>query len=456
MFKVLIKKELLQNLFNQRYVSALILLSALIGLSTWSMEKHQRTLLSNYSSAMVGYQDEALSSEQFWQFLSAGLTREKKPGSLALLANGLDADMNRALTFAEWNPVEVGPRKISNPLFLLFTPPDFVYIINIVGSLLALLFVYDAVCGEKEDGTLRLMLTTPVPKDIILLAKWCAGILSLGIPLFCACFAAWIYLYFAPGFEISGEHTLRLLLMFGLSLCFLSTFFTLGLWVSCLTHRSSTSLMVCLFLWIILVLAIPNIMPMIARTLRPVPAEGKIAIEKEHKKKEIEETVGNRLRNEIHDPDEWNQAVKRIVARELQGIDQFRRNRVEEQVSLAQNLSRISPASCFTFAAYEVANTGIHNFQRFQRYAFLYRQQFNQTKNQVIDDFKERGEADGNHWDDMPMQIADYHRFPLFRPVTTTLNQTIQYTLFDFGLLLAFNVVLFLGAYASFLTYDAK
>jgi len=56
---------------------------------------------------------------------------------------------------------------------------------------------------------------------------------------------------------------------------YLSTSFTLGLLVSCLTPRPTTSLMLCLFLWIVLVFGIPNLMPMAARSLRPIPSEGK-------------------------------------------------------------------------------------------------------------------------------------------------------------------------------------
>ena len=47
--------------------------------------------------------------------------------------------------------------------------------------LLAIVFGYDAICGEKERGTLRLMLSCSVPRDTVLLAKWIGGFHPDGI-----------------------------------------------------------------------------------------------------------------------------------------------------------------------------------------------------------------------------------------------------------------------------------
>lgn len=457
MLKPLIQKELLNNLYNQRYVMTLLLLVVLIGVSIWSLEKTHRTMLAHHAEATVGYRDEALSSRLAWQWMASGVTREKKPGDLALVAKGLDTDMTRSLSFAGWNPVEVGAAQLISPLFRLFRTPDYVYLINIIGSLLALLFVYDAVCGEKEEGTLRLMLTSPVPRDHILLAKWLAGLLSLCVPLALASLGAAAYLYVAPSFEATAEQLVRLFLIFVVSLLYLSTFFTLGLLVSCMTRTAGTALMVCLFLWILLVLALPNMMPMIARGLRPVPAPGKLAIEKSHKSREVWEWAEGALRSKIHDPSEYHDTVRRLVAREMEGLDRFRRNRIQEQVQVAQNLARISPSSCYLFAAYDLAKTGVGSFRRFQRYTYLYREQFNQQKDRLQESFRQRARESGTGWWGMQEFTADdMNSMPRFRPLEITLGQSIRDVLFDVAALLTFNVVFFLASYVAFLRYDAK
>ncbi|NCC49790.1 MAG: hypothetical protein EOM20_01110 [Spartobacteria bacterium] len=455
MFIALLKKEILGNLYNQRYVITLVLLTLLIGISAWTLERAQETYLEQYAEALEGNKAEAEAAGKVWQFMSVGATTEKEPGDLSILGRGLEGEMTRALSYSGWNEVEVGTVKTFTPLFRMYAVPDFIYIINIIGSLLALLFVYDAVCGEKENGTLRLKLTYPLPRDYILLAKWAAGVLSLCLPLGLACLGLGVYLFFLPGFEVTLDHAIRFALVFLVSVLYLSAFFTLGLLVSCLTHRATTALMICLFLWILLVLTIPNLMPMVARALKPIPSEGKIAIEKQHKAREVEEWAGNTIRAEIHDMDEYHETVARLVAKALEGINQFRRNRVQEQMSLAMNLSRVSPAACYQFAASDLLKTGIGSFSRFQRYVAWYRQLFNQAKDHIIRRARDRA-AGAGWWGGQDMASEDFALIPAFKPLGVSFADSLSGALFDIGIIITYNIILFLAAYTAFLRYDAK
>ena len=58
-----------------------------------------------------------------------------------------------------------------------------------VGSLLAVLFAFDAICGEKERGTLKVMLSNAVPRDLIILSKGIGGYLCLIVPFLVALLA---------------------------------------------------------------------------------------------------------------------------------------------------------------------------------------------------------------------------------------------------------------------------
>ena len=42
-------------------------------------------------------------------------------------------------------------------------------------SLMAILFSYDAVSGERERGTLRLLLTNSLSRPALIAAKWLGG-----------------------------------------------------------------------------------------------------------------------------------------------------------------------------------------------------------------------------------------------------------------------------------------
>jgi ABC-type transport system involved in multi-copper enzyme maturation permease subunit len=257
-----------------------------------------------------------------------------------------------------------------------------------------------------------------------------------------------------PGFVFDIDHAMRFLLILVLSVVYLSTFFTLGLLVSCLSRSSQMSLMICLFLWIVLVLAVPNLMPMLARGLRPIPSEGKVAMEKMHKRREVQEWAGNTIRAEIHDAEEYFQTVARLVAKALEGIDQFRRNRVQEQITLAKDLARVSPTACYMFAASDLSRTGIGSFSRYQRYVIWYRHLFNETKDHLMEQAQE--EAEDGRWWNAEVSEKDLKLFPRFKPLEITFAESIGIVLIDAALLVAFNIVFFLAAYTAFLRYDAR
>ncbi len=59
----------------------------------------------------------------------------------------------------QFRPLIIGMQKDAdlgsiddNPLPTLFPPLDLVFIVSIIMSLMAILFSYDAVCGEREKG----------------------------------------------------------------------------------------------------------------------------------------------------------------------------------------------------------------------------------------------------------------------------------------------------------------
>jgi hypothetical protein len=300
------------------------------------------------------------------------------------------------------------------------------------------------------------MLTYAIPRDLVLLAKWMAGVVSLCLPLALATLGVWIYLCFVTTFEMNIDHAVRFLLIFAVSLVYLSTFFTIGLLVSCVTPRPATSLMCCLFLWILLVLGVPNLMPMIARGVRPIPSEGKISMEKINKAKEMWDWAEKNLRSQIHDRDEYFVTGQRIVAKELEGINQFRRNRVQEQIRLARNLSRLSPASCYLFAATDLAKTGVESFQEFQRYVIWYRYLFNEENDRLTGVYREKARGKDVWWGRMDFNPDDLLMIPRFHPLDVPFTDSVRAALPDLGLLIVYNVLFFLGAYGAFMRYDAK
>ena len=74
-------------------------------------------------------------------------------------------------------------QSINNPLLNKYEEINWSFIVIFVISLLALLLTFDAISGEREAHTLVLLLSNPVSRGQIFLAKWLSTLLVLAITL---------------------------------------------------------------------------------------------------------------------------------------------------------------------------------------------------------------------------------------------------------------------------------
>ena len=66
------------------------------------------------------------------------------------------------------------------------TKVDWGFIIGYVLSLVALLFTFDSISGERERGTLRLTLANAIPRHTVLIGKFLGAFISVSIPFILA------------------------------------------------------------------------------------------------------------------------------------------------------------------------------------------------------------------------------------------------------------------------------
>ena len=146
----------------------------------------------------------------------------------------------------------------TNPLLNLFTSIDIVFIFEVVLSLIALIFAYDAIAGERERGTLRLVVTHPVRRGQILLAKYISAMLCLLVPLLISLLLAVILLTTSTVISLSIGDFLRIGGIILSSIVYLSVFYLIGMLISTVTRRTGTALMLAMFVWGFWVLVYPN------------------------------------------------------------------------------------------------------------------------------------------------------------------------------------------------------
>ncbi|MXX38895.1 MAG: ABC transporter permease subunit [Gemmatimonadetes bacterium] len=274
MIGIVFKKEMLSHLLSQRFAACTILAVVLIianGVLTSQTYVHkkasylkQRAIEDNKLHEVTYYS--ALGSD--W-LTSPNDSKPKAapralrlPRPLAVFAQGAERQLGQAVKVllfeVPYQAEEVSPFQSSNPYLAIFAFFDIVYIFQLVLGLLAILIASEAISGEKEDGTLRLMLTTNASRAQVLTGKVFAGLTTLAIPTTLGFILLTILLLGSENIEVGIGEWVRLGLLFALSLLYLLVFYLIGLAISCATHRSATSLIYALFTWALLAIGLPN------------------------------------------------------------------------------------------------------------------------------------------------------------------------------------------------------
>ena len=394
------KKEFLLNLMTFRFAVGTALCVGLVALFTFVLvgDYHQR--LESYSRAVAKNADELRQVRVYSQIRP---TVYRPPQVLSVFSEGMEKQLGSAVTIERGKVPEITAGYISgNPLLSIFPSLDISLIFKVVLSILALLFAYDAISGEKEQGTLKLMLSGTVARHQVLLGKLLAGLLTLVIPITIAFIVGLSILQFSPMVGLTGSDWVRIGLIYLVSLIFVSAMFLFGLWFSCLTKKSSTTLMLVLFFWVIFAFVIPNGSVYLAAQFRKVePREG-IDVKVMETQEEFHKKLSNfRRENRPMVPKSVSQAGESLVvlyapksmmryyqnenalfeplrievASEAWDLEQRYFNRLKAQKNLGEVLSVLSPISVYEGVMSGLLGTDLGNYEQFIENVRRYRNQ---------------------------------------------------------------------------------
>lgn len=363
--------------------------------------------------------------------------------------------MSRVLNFSLARGTELGPGPYSNPAFGLFASPDITYIVNVVISLIALFFAFDAVCGERENGTLKLILVNSVPRDSLLLGKWIGGFAVLSAPLVLGFVAGIVVSLVLTKVSFSWEALLRLAAVGGTSLLYVAVFFSLGLLLSTSSAKSSTSLILCLFIWVIWVLAVPNIVPILARYMAGSPSRGALSGERQAIEQDIWPAVRRKM-DDVKDEKErnqlWTEAAEEVQRKWELALSEYQR-RVYRQAALAQVMSRISPSASYVYATTSLAATGVEDYKLFDGYLQTFKDEYDRSVNALI--AGSEGSSRSSSGSSRSSGGFDVSQLPEFDYQSSPPGKSVQRSMLDFGLLAVWNILFFLGAFLKFARYEA-
>lgn len=337
MLKSIIRKEMLNSFLSYRFSMIAVLSITLILVSIFLM-----------------YRDYCLAIENYEILASESAAAVIPPTPLSIFAKGLEDNLCRAHALDWGHRIRASSKQQSvNDLFKLFTVPDLLYIIKVVLSLCAMLFAFDMVSGEKEAGTLRQSLSGSLGRPILIAGKWIGGFTSFILPFFIAALLGTIFVTLLPMVQMSAQDWAKLGLFLLSAVIYLAVFFSLGLLISCLTHESSSSLVVSLFAWTILVFLIPNLGNILARQFVEVPTVQQLELRRRHIALSAQMEI-----NRLPDGHERGARFERTRSEQNQVTEDYR-NRFDHLVTLSQNITRVSPTAAFTFLATDLMGTGM-------------------------------------------------------------------------------------------------
>jgi ABC-type transport system involved in multi-copper enzyme maturation permease subunit len=339
----IITKEIRENLATSRFSVLTGLMFILMAISVFVSygDFHQR--MENYN------------------ILRPAPTEQNKiilpPEPLSIFAKGLDANAGRLYTISTIG-IEVESNQESiNRLFALFTVPDFLFVIKVVLALIAILFSFDAVSGEREQGTLKLILTGRVSRISIVLGKFAGRFLLVFAPFLVFSLMSAIIVSLLPDVTAGTEFRERFLLILIASGLYVAAFTAIGVLMSSLVPRSATALALGIAAWVLLVFVIPQLGAATARTIRDVPPGDRI--EMESRLASIQ-SIYEELQAAKANPGqgERSRISKRI--REASGhLFDVYRPKLNGLIDLTRDLVRASPSGALGLFVTEMTNTGI-------------------------------------------------------------------------------------------------
>lgn len=271
------KKEFLLNLMTFKFVVGTILCIVLMAVFMPVLAGDYQQRLKTYNKNVADNEAE-LRKVKVYKNITPTVYRP--PSLMSVFSEGLEKRLGKSaqIHLRSVPEINAAPAKI-NPYLSMFPNIDVSLIFKIVMSILTALMAYDVISGERERGTLKLILSGTIPRYQVLLGKLLSGLMTLIVPVTISFIVGLLILLFFPMVDLAGTDWIRIVLMYIVSLIFISAMYNFGMLFSCITKRSATSLMFVLLFWVIFVTVIPNISGFLAAHIQPLEPKERINTE---------------------------------------------------------------------------------------------------------------------------------------------------------------------------------
>lgn len=488
MIKIIIEKELKQILSSKKFIVSFIALSVLIILSVSIGISDYKIAYKDYTSG-VNLTNQTMESSRSWKRFSTKAYREPSP--LQILNTGINNDAGRYSIISKENNIKLIHSNYSdNPLHAIFRFADFSTIIMIVFALFAIIFAYNSISGEKEEGTLRLVFSNSVLRKEFILGKIIGSILALVVPVLIPIGISFLLIYL--NISLRFQDILMLLLIIAVSLLYFIFWITFSVFISSLTKRSSIAFLVLLASWVIFLFIIPRIGIAISSQIVKIPSQGEIEsimdkyndeLRNEYFEKRAEiynkyepQTTGMNLeqREAFYEEKEWE--IMEASDKIQKEIDAKRENyskKLYEEINnktkamemMTFTFSKISPASLYQLISSELAGSSLHNKKEYERQMDVYKTklfEFTGEKSKKEDDMAGgigiTFSSDGNIkiFQNKRDNKIDISQVPKFAFQPASIGNIILDVSIEISFLVLFTIISGIFGFVAFNRYDLR
>ena len=492
MLMTLIQKEMMHHILSARFVALLLMCVLLIPLNLHINYHHYLKRQIDYQEQEKLKDEDALEDENGkesagpkhnFSFTAKAWTDPNfevsklilKPTPLSVFATGLESALPTYLGMTR-NGITRGEASLSTaPIAFLLGHLDFVFVVSTVFSLLALLFTFDAVAGEREAGTLRITLANSLPRDIFLWSKLIGGYLVFILPFLISLIIGLLVLVWQDFPLGESDIFLRILCLIFVSLLYIAVFFALGAVISIYFDSSKTALIVAFTVWVFAVLILPRVGFLAAQIVAPTSTAENVYREKTARRAELRATLeaerGKMMGEVLSEmmksnpapggtavftigPEHYEKMNEKMAPLEEEArlkyrdlatqLDRRYQRERKHQDAIGVNFSRITPTASFVFLATDTTQTG----QAKKNTYFQTGTRYYETLDTEI--FSKMSEDPGN------LTHIEEIQSPMPPPpvAEATLAETLQHAALDLLLLCFFAIVLTTVAFLKFFRMD--
>ena len=401
MLKVVLKREILHNLYSLRFLISLALVIALFVAGALSFVKGQAANFEDYRETQGQFLEEmrTQAAAGATELAVSRRTYTLKPRDSAFIDDAQEKYLPNAIVYSAWNVFSFRNKSGSaNPFLKKYDELSWAFVTALVVSFIALLFTFDGVSGEKESKTLALTLANPVSRATLLLGKLLSAVLSVMAIVLAGVLTSLIVILilgrtaFLPALagEVLGFLTVAALLA--------ATFATFGLFSSVVARNSNVSLLLALSFWLAFAVVVPNSSTFVAKSFFPIASSETV-------QKNVDAAFDDLNKNAP--PGSWmmNSRNPFLPQHELRASLQMKRLQAEKgirdahyqamfrQFERTRLVTALSPVSLFEYLAEAVAGGGYPRFRKTWDDMHIYQGQF-------LDFFKalDAQDKDSPHW----------------------------------------------------------